>query len=103
LEGVEQSCAVNASGILELLYCQAEGPNDERRRNVAKRDGTESDHLRKQAAAMPRDQLVDGLPRQPESIHACALFAQVPIPIRRHSGHDERYVCYRTKKVSVPE
>jgi hypothetical protein len=52
---------------------------------------------------MPQDELVDGLPRQPESVHACALFAQVPIPIRRHKSHDERCVCYRTKKVSVPE
>jgi len=55
----------------------AEGPNDERQRNVAKRDGTASDHLRKQAAATPQDELVAGLPRQPESIHTQALFAQV--------------------------
>jgi len=44
---------------------------------VAKRDGRASEHLRKQAAATPQDELVAGSPRQPESIHTQALFAQV--------------------------
>jgi group II intron reverse transcriptase/maturase len=55
----------------------AEGPNDERQRIVTKRDGNASDHLRKQAAAMPQDELVAGLSGQPESIHTQALYAQV--------------------------
>lgn len=55
----------------------AEGPNDERQRKVAKRDGRASDPLRKQAAATPQDELVAGSPRHPESIHPQALFAQV--------------------------
>ena len=54
-----------------------EGPNDERQRIVTKRDGTASDHLRKQAAALPQDELVAGSSRQPESIHTQALLAQV--------------------------
>ena len=54
-----------------------EGPNEERQRTVAKRDGRASEHLRKQAAATPQDELVAGSPRQPESIHTQALFAQV--------------------------
>jgi RNA-directed DNA polymerase len=48
-----------------------------RQRNVKKRDGKTSDHLRKQAAAPPQDELAAGSPRQPESIHTQALFAQV--------------------------
>jgi RNA-directed DNA polymerase len=44
---------------------------------VAKRDETAFDHLRKQAAATPQDELVAGSPRQPKSIHTQALFAQV--------------------------
>ena len=55
----------------------AEGPNDERQRTVTKRDGNASDHLSNQAAATPQDELVAGSPRQPESIHTQALFAQV--------------------------
>ena len=55
----------------------AEGPNDERRRIVAKRDGNASDHLSNRAAALPQDELVAGSSRQPESTHACALLAQV--------------------------
>ena len=54
-----------------------ESPNDERQRTVAKRDGRASEHLRKQAAATPQDELVAGSPRQPESIHTRALFTQV--------------------------
>lgn len=42
-----------------------------------KRDGIASDHLRKQAAARPQDELVAGLSGQPESIHTQALLAQV--------------------------
>ena len=42
-----------------------------------KRDGNASDHLRKQAAATPQDELAAGLPRQPESIQTQALLAQV--------------------------
>ena len=42
-----------------------------------KRDETASDHLRKQAAAMPQDELVAGLSGQPESIRTQALLAQV--------------------------
>jgi RNA-directed DNA polymerase len=55
----------------------AEGPNDERRRTVTKRDGNASDNLHPQAAAMPQDELVAGLSGQPESIHTQALLAQV--------------------------
>ena len=55
----------------------AEGPNDERRRTVTKRDGNASDHLRQQAAATPQDELVAGSSGQPESIHTQTLFAQV--------------------------
>src|SRR5487761_2119738 len=55
----------------------AEGPNDERRRTVTKRDETASDHLRKQAAATPQDELVAGLSGQPESIQPQTLLAQV--------------------------
>ena len=55
----------------------AEGPNDERQRIVTKRDGIASDHLRKQAAASPQDELAAGSSREPESIHTQALLAQV--------------------------
>ena len=55
----------------------AEGPNDERRRTMTKRDGTASEHLCKQAAATPQDELAAGSSRQPESIHTQALLAQV--------------------------
>ena len=55
----------------------AEGPNDERQRTVTKRDGNASDHLREQAAARPRDELVAGSLGQPESIPSQALLAQV--------------------------
>ena len=55
----------------------AEGPNDERRRIVTKRDGIASDHLRNRAAATPQDELVAGSSEQPESIHTQALLAQV--------------------------
>lgn len=55
----------------------AEGPNDERRRTVTKRDGIASEHLHTQAAAMPQDELAAGLSGQPESIHTQALLAQV--------------------------
>ena len=55
----------------------AEGPNDERQRIVTKRDGNASDHLRKQAAATPQDELAAGSSGQPESIHTQALYAQV--------------------------
>jgi retron-type reverse transcriptase len=44
---------------------------------VTKRDGNASDHLRKQAAAMPQDELAAGSSRQPESIQTQTLFAQV--------------------------
>ena len=54
-----------------------EGPNDERRRIMTKRDGNASDHLRQQAAATPQDELAAGLSGQPESIHTQALFAKV--------------------------
>ena len=47
----------------------AEGRNDERRRIMTKRDGTASDHLRKQVAALPQDELVAGSSGQPESMH----------------------------------
>jgi len=43
---------------------------------MAKRDGNASDLLRKQAAAMPQDELVAGSSGQPESIHTQALLAQ---------------------------
>jgi hypothetical protein len=55
----------------------AEGPNDERRRIMTKRDATASDHLPTQAAALPQDERVAGLSGQPESIHPQALLAQV--------------------------
>jgi group II intron reverse transcriptase/maturase len=55
----------------------AEGPNDERQRNVTKRDGNASDHLHTQAAVTPQDELVAGSSGQPESIHTQALYAQV--------------------------
>jgi len=54
-----------------------EGPNDERRRAVTKRDGIASDHLLMQAAATPQDELVAGLSGNPESIPTQALLAQV--------------------------
>jgi len=54
-----------------------EGPNDERRRTVTKRDGIASDHLPLQAAATPQDELVAGLSGNPESIPSQALLAQV--------------------------
>ena len=41
------------------------------------RDGNASDHLRKQAAAMPQDELAAGLSGQPESIQTQTLLAQV--------------------------
>ena len=44
---------------------------------MTKRDGNASDHLRKQAAATPQDELVAGLSGQPESIHTQALLAHV--------------------------
>ncbi len=55
----------------------AEGPNDERQGTVTKRDGSASDPLPRQAAAIPQDELVAGSPGQPESIHTQALLAQV--------------------------
>ena len=55
----------------------AEGPNDERQGTVMKRDGNASEHLRKQAAANPQDELAAGLSGQPESIQPEALLAQV--------------------------
>ncbi len=58
----------------------AEDLNDEKQGNMVKRDGTASDHLRKQAAATPQDELVVGSLRQPGSIHTQALFAQVVEP-----------------------
>jgi group II intron reverse transcriptase/maturase len=42
-----------------------------------KRDGNASDHLRKQAADNPQDELATGLSGQPESIQPEALLAQV--------------------------
>ena len=57
--------------------CPAEGPNDERQGTVTMRDGNASDHLRKQAAAMPQDELAAGLSGQPESIQTQTLLAQV--------------------------
>ena len=54
-----------------------EGPNDERRRNVTKRDGNASDHPSNRAAATPQDELAAGSSGQPESIHTQALYAQV--------------------------
>ena len=56
---------------------RAEGPNDERRRIVTKRDGNASDNLREQAAAMPQDEPVAGSSGHPEPIHPQALLAQV--------------------------
>lgn len=54
-----------------------EGPNDERRRIVTKRDGNASEHLGNRAAARPQDEPATGSSRQPESIHLRALLAQV--------------------------
>lgn len=54
-----------------------EGPNDERRRTLTKRDGIASDHLPLQAAATPQDELAAGLSGNPESIPSQALRAQV--------------------------
>ena len=71
LNTVEKSAEGIVSG------ATAEGPNDERQRIVTKRDGNASDHLRKQAAAMPQDELAAGSSRQPESIQTQTLFAQV--------------------------
>jgi len=56
---------------------RAEGPNDERRRTVTKRDGIASDHPRKQAAGTPQDEVVAGSSGQPESIQPKALRVQV--------------------------
>ena len=56
---------------------RTEGPNDERRRRMTKRDGTASEHLPTQAAATPQDEPVAGLSGQPESIQPQALLAQV--------------------------
>ena len=44
---------------------------------MTKRDGNASDHLRKQAADHPQDELAAGLSGQPESIQPQALLAQV--------------------------
>ena len=44
---------------------------------MTERDGNASDHLRKQAAATPQDELVAGSSGQPESIHTQALLAHV--------------------------
>ena len=44
---------------------------------MTKRDGNASDHLRKQAADYPQDELAAGLSGQPESIQPEALLAQV--------------------------
>ncbi|MDP3089946.1 MAG: group II intron reverse transcriptase/maturase [Nitrospira sp.] len=44
---------------------------------MTKRDGTASEHLPTQAAAMPQDELVAGLSGQPESIQPHALLAHV--------------------------
>ena len=55
----------------------AEGPNDERERTTVKSDGIASDHLLRQAAALPQDELVAGLPGNPDSIPSQALLAQV--------------------------
>ena len=41
------------------------------------RDGNASDHLPRQAAGIPQDELVAGPSGQPESIHPQALLAQV--------------------------
>ena len=49
----------SAEGILG--GAPAAGPNDERRRSMTKRDGTASDNLLRQAAAMPQNELVAGL------------------------------------------
>jgi retron-type reverse transcriptase len=65
----------SAEGILGAA--RTEGLNDERRRRMTKRDGSASDYLPTQAAAMPQDELVAGLSGQPESIQAQALLAQV--------------------------
>ena len=54
-----------------------EGPNDERRRTVTKRDGIASDPLPPQAAVTPQDELVAGWSGNPESIPSQALLAQV--------------------------
>jgi len=71
LTGMEKS----AEGIVG--GAPAEGPNDERRRTMAKRDKIASDHLPQQAAVKPQDERVAGLSGQPESIHPRALLAQV--------------------------
>lgn len=55
----------------------AEGPNNERRRCLMKRDEIASDNLHAQAAATPQDELVAGLSGKPESIQSQALLAQV--------------------------
>jgi RNA-directed DNA polymerase len=47
---------------------------------MTKRDGSASDHLLRQAAAVPRDELVAGLSGNPESIPSQALLAQVAVP-----------------------
>jgi retron-type reverse transcriptase len=44
---------------------------------MTKRDGNASDHLLRQAAAVPRDELVAGLSGNPELIPSQALLAQV--------------------------
>jgi RNA-directed DNA polymerase len=54
-----------------------EGPNDETRRTVTKRDGIASDPLPPQAAVTPQDELVARLSGNPESIPFQALLAQV--------------------------
>ena len=71
LNTVEKS----AEGIVGAA--RTEGPNDERRRRMTKRDGSASDHLPTQAAAMPQDELVAGLSGQPESIQPQTLLAKV--------------------------
>jgi len=57
--------------------CPTEGPNDERRRRMTKRDGSASEPLLTQAVAKPQDEPVAGLSGQPESIHTQVLLAQV--------------------------
>ena len=51
----------------------AEGLNDERQRVLAMSDGIASDNLLTRAAAKPQDELVAGLPGQPESIQTKPL------------------------------
>lgn len=65
----------SAEGIVGAA--RTEGPNDERRRRMTKRDETASDHLPRQAAAMPQDELAAGSSGQPKSIQPEALLAQV--------------------------